>query len=129
MKTIRVLLLSIFCCVAHFSHSQNFHADIVNGLKGGNTDLIIQHLAKTLDVKVLDVAKTGVSQDVVSNELAKFFKENPPKNFETLHSGERNNSSYVIGKLTTITGEFRVTIFFRRLNNQNFVNQLKVEKF
>ncbi len=128
MKTIKFLLTGILVCFTMFAQSQNISPDIVTGLKTGNVGLIGKYFAKSVELKILDLEKT--CSDVDANAaLSKFFQSNAPKDFSIIHSGERTGSSYIIGKLTTATGEFRVTYFGKKSDNQCLINQFKIEKF
>ena len=128
MKTIKFLTSGILVCFALSVQSQNLSSDITAGFKAGNVNLISKYFAKCVDVSILDVNK-ACSITEAENELSKFIQANPPKDFTPIHSGERAGSSYVIGKLTTGTGEFRITCYAKKTETGYIINQLKVEKF
>lgn len=127
MKTMKFLLLSFFCCCSLVLYSQNVSPEINAGFKSGNVALITKYFAESLDVKILSASKNNVSKSNASNDLAAFFRRNAPKDYVVLHTGERNNSSYCIGKLTTSNGEYRVTLFFRKVDSKLLIDQLKIE--
>lgn len=128
MKTIKFLLTGILVCFALLAQSQNMSSDISTGLKTGNVNLISKYFAKSVDVSMLSANKTCTSTEA-AGELNKFFQGNTPKDFTPLHTGERTGSGYVIGKLITSTGEYRITYYIKKSENGNQINQLKVEKF
>jgi len=129
MKTIKFLLSGILVCFAVLAQSQTMTPDVAAGLKTGNVNLINKYLAKSVDISILNTSKTCSSTEA-SAELSKFFQANAAKDFAAIHNGERTGSSYVIGKLTTSTGDFRVTYYAKKIETGDYrINQIKIEKF
>ena len=60
--------------------------------------------------------------------LATFFNSNKVSGFNVNHEGKREESSFIIGTLTTANGNFRVNCFFRRVQNKYFINQIRIDK-
>ena len=128
MKTVKILLSGILVCFTMFAQSQSLSSDISVGLKAGNVKLISKHFAESVDVSIFDKSNVYSSSEA-EKELSEFFRANPPKDFTPIHAGERTGSSYVIGRLITETGEFRITCYARKVKENYLINQLKVERF
>ncbi|MCD7971507.1 MAG: DUF4783 domain-containing protein [Candidatus Azobacteroides sp.] len=129
MKLSRVTLISILFCLSGFMTAQNISPEIINGFKNGNITQIQEYFAETLtiDIKVLGINKSNVKKAQAIEELKKFFEAYSTIDFKIIHTGERNNSSYAIGKLITNEGEYRITIFFKKISEQYLIDQIKIE--
>ena len=44
------------------------------------------------------------------------------------HQGKRDESSFVIGTLTTTKGKFRVNCFLKKVQTQCLIHQIRIDK-
>ncbi len=70
---------------------------------------------------------------VFSNSQAKlvledFFRRNPSKGFKIIHQGNRENSSFAIGKYNTNDVIYRFYFLTKIKDNKTFIHQLRIEK-
>ena len=104
-----------------FAVTSLFAQDIPVGVvvafkKGEKVDLVIQNRS------------TSVDKQTAEGTLASFFNSNKVSGFNVNHEGKREESSFIIGTLTTANGNFRVNCFFRRVQNKYFINQIRIDK-
>jgi hypothetical protein len=75
------------------------------------------------------LGKEGVySQAQASLVLKDFFKRKPGSSFNFFFKGqESSRGSFAIGKYKSRSGEFRVTIHFKKINNDLRIESLTIE--
>ena len=88
----------------------------LNGYLGDKVELIIQNSSTNADRKTAESA------------LSAFFSNNKVSGFNVNHKGQRDESSFIIGTLTTANGNFRVNCFFRKVNNKYVIHQIRIDK-
>jgi len=82
---------------------------------GNKVELIIKNKTSSLD-------KAGAEK-----EMGKFFAENPVKGFTVNHEGKRNESSFIIGTLSTSNGNFRINCFFKKVQDNYLIHQIRID--
>ncbi len=70
---------------------------------------------------------------VFSNSQAKliledFFRRNPSKGFKIIHQGNRQNSSFAIGKYNTNNMVYRFYFLTKLKDDKTYIHQLRIEK-
>lgn len=104
--------------------------DIMNSLDTGNAKLLSGHFNQNVELVVLDndnVYSKAQAQQIVNN----FFKSFPPieKNaFSVIHNGGKEGAKYVIGKLKTTKGNFRIYFLLKKNGTKEYIHQLRIEK-
>ena len=85
------------------------------------------YLNENIELVVLDndnVYSKAQAQQIVSN----FFSSFIPESFNVLHQGSNEGAKFVIGKLKTKNGTFRVYFLLKKNNNKEYIHQLRIEK-
>lgn len=108
-------------------NSQKMLDDISAALRTGNAPALAAYFHATLDVTVLQ--KQGTYSKSQAEQVVKgFFTDNKPSNFTINHNGTSGEGSkYIIGELTTASGEYRVYIYFKNLNGAELIQTLRFE--
>jgi hypothetical protein len=118
-----ILLARIALC----SSQEDIPGGIVKAIRSGNaTDL-----AGFFNINVeltLDKGEEIYSRDQAELILKDFFAKHVPNSFEILHKGGKEGSRYAIGNLSTISGNFRVTILVKLKDSQPYIHQLRIEE-
>ncbi|MDD2797457.1 MAG: DUF4783 domain-containing protein [Bacteroidales bacterium] len=88
-------------------------------------------LANQLDDEVTFI--NGTTNDSYSKAefikiLNQFLRLNSPKSFDLIHEGARGDSRFVIYALTSARANYRIHIFFKKINNQYLINQVRIEQ-
>ncbi|MDR2469483.1 MAG: DUF4783 domain-containing protein [Tannerella sp.] len=89
-----------------------------------------QRLTACMDSEA-DLAAPGVSvradgQEVVA-QLARFFEANKVTAFTVAHQADKKETGFVVGKLTTETGDFRVNITYSIKEEQVLIQSIRIE--
>ena len=125
MKKIHVIIC--FLLIAGYTlHAQNTETAVINAMNSGNSGELSKYFNTNIDLFV-----TG-NEDVYSRTqaaliLKNFFNAHPVTGFSVLHKGENPEAKYVIGKLSTGNGEFRVSIFLKMQDGKLLMNKLRIE--
>ena len=115
------LLLSVSLLMA-----QEIPAGVITAFKRGSS----QELSKYMGDKV-NLVLQGSSANVDKKATAmmqEFFTENKVNAFDVNHQGKRDESSFVIGTLTTTKGKFRVNCFLKKVQTQYLIHQIRIDK-
>ncbi len=102
-------------------------ASISNLMKTGNSAEIASYFSTNVDLTVLE------EEDVYSKSQAEvilrnFFKSHTPKDFSILHQGaSKEDSKYVIGNLSTSTGNYRCYFLLKNINGKFTIQELRIE--
>ncbi|MFO7658081.1 MAG: DUF4783 domain-containing protein [Bacteroidales bacterium] len=106
---------------------QDIPDGIILAIKKGNAS----DLAKYINVNV-ELTING-NEEIYSKEQAElilkdFFTKNPVNSFSIIHKGGKEDSRYAIGNLSTLKGEYRVTLLVKIKESQPYIHQLRIEK-
>jgi hypothetical protein len=126
MKKLAIIIIS-FCLCLPLVTSQTSVDIISAALKNGDAPALSAYFHATIDLTVLQ--KQGTYSKSQAEQVVKnFFSENKPSAFAVNHSGTSGEGSkYIIGALTTSTGEYRVYIYFKNLNGEELIQTLRFE--
>ncbi|MDR1938098.1 MAG: DUF4783 domain-containing protein, partial [Tannerellaceae bacterium] len=59
--------------------------------------------------------------------LNSFFNSNKPANFTVVHNADKKESGFLVGKLATAKGEFRVNLTYRTENDKPIIQSIRIE--
>lgn len=129
MKTIRFLtILTLLCAVLQFTSAQSSVVtnDIAAALSAGDVNKLGVHFNSSIEL-VVDSKSDVYSKQQAIGILSDFFRKNPVKGFQNLHSGNKDASNFMIGTLKTATGNFRVYLVIRKTEGKLLIQQLRIE--
>ncbi|WP_297086888.1 DUF4783 domain-containing protein [uncultured Draconibacterium sp.] len=126
------LLLCIVLAVTAIApqDNQKIPSEIVVGLETGNAKTLSTYFNQNVEMVVLDndnVYSKAQAQQIVSN----FFSKFPPvaeHAFSIIHDSGKADAKYVIGKLKTEKGDFRVYFLLKKNSGTEYIHQLRIEK-
>lgn len=101
--------------------------EIILSLKSGNSKVLSGYFNQNVELVVLDndnVYSKAQAQQIVGN----FFNSFRPESFTVIHKGGKEGAKYVIGKLNTDNGEFRVYFLLKQNDGKDYIHQLRIEK-
>jgi hypothetical protein len=127
MKKLILLTALIISGLSTWAQEPNTKA-VIAALEKGNATELAGLCIPNLDLTVLgkdDVYSRAQAEQI----LKKYFEQNKPTAFTTEHEGvSKVGDLYVIGKLATSTGEYRVTFFLKKAGETYQVKQLRIEQ-
>ncbi|QIA06942.1 DUF4783 domain-containing protein [Draconibacterium halophilum] len=100
------------------------------GLATGNAKVLSSYFNQNVELVVLDndnVYSKAQAQQIVTN----FFSKFPPvaeNAFSIIHDSGKENAQYVIGKLKTEKGNFRVYFLLKQNSGKQYIHQLRIEQ-
>lgn len=125
-KRVALLLANLFVW-ASLAFAQDVPVGVIVAFKKGNSQELDRYLGEKVDL-IIQNQMTNANKQMAQNEMANFFSNNKVKGFNVKHQGKRDESSFVIGTLATVNGNFRVNCFFRRIQNKYVIHQIRIDK-
>ncbi|MDH6303466.1 hypothetical protein M2459_000601 [Parabacteroides sp. PF5-5] len=99
---------------------------ISNAFKAGNASSLATLMAAEVDMAVPGASKKCNGNDAVAM-LNSFFGTNKPAGFSVLHNADKKDSGFLVGKLPTSKGEFRVNITYKSDGNKAVIQSIRIE--
>ncbi|MCH5329093.1 MAG: DUF4783 domain-containing protein [Coprobacter sp.] len=123
----KTILLGLFMLMSAAGYSQDAIQQISAAFRSADTAA----LELLLDDKV-QIAVNGqqqlLSRKEAGKEIALFFTKNNPSGFSVIHQSRKGQSQYMIGRLDTESGGFRVYCLISTDKNRNKIAQIRIEK-
>lgn len=118
------LLVGLLLATSGFTQVAK-HAN--SALANGNATNLVQLFSTQVDLTLLDQDDLFTKAEA-KTLLINFFEKNVPSSFEELHTGESATGlKYVIGKLTTSTGTYRVSFYYKADGSTELIQQLMID--
>lgn len=125
MKKINIILfLLLFMAIPMFANDARLSVE--NGFAKGDASVV----ASAMDERVFMVAyplRRPLDKSEAEKELAKFFEHNKPTSFTVLHDNGQGGVIYMISKLKTQKGEYRVHILIDEEGETQRITQIRIE--
>ena len=116
------LLLSVSLLMA-----QEIPAGVITAFKRGRSQELSKYMGDKVNL-VLQGSSANVDKKKATVMMQEFFTENKVNAFDVNHQGKRDESSFVIGTLTTTKGKFRVNCFLKKVQTQYLIHQIRIDK-
>lgn len=107
--------------------AQSIPDGLVDAFKKGNAVSLKGYLDSKVEL-VMDSQVFKSDRQTVSKRLAVFFTRNKVGGFLLNHQGGRNESGFMVGTLSTSSGDFRVNCFLRKSGNEYVIHQIRINK-
>jgi hypothetical protein len=111
-------------CYAQSFESQS--AAIAAAFNAKNAGALADYFCSTVEL-VLPGVDSTFPKSQAKNQVADFFGKQQLRSFEILHQGARANVSFIVGKLNTVSGLFRVNMLFKKEGTVLRIYQLRIE--
>ncbi|MEZ5008996.1 MAG: DUF4783 domain-containing protein [Chitinophagales bacterium] len=114
--------------ISNLSIGQEIHVQLETALVTANVKTFSKLFDKRIEI-VIDGDAQDYSQQQAQVVLNKFLSNFSEISFELMHSGvSKNQSKYYIGKMKTSNAIYQVYVYFKRINNADYVQEIKFEK-
>lgn len=107
--------------------AQEVPAEVVMAFKKGSSTELSVYLGDKVDMIIQNDSK-NVSKTVAEKMMEAFFTQNKVNGFTVNHKGKRNDSGFFVGTLETNNGNYRINCFFKRIQNQYLIHQIRIDK-
>lgn len=125
-KRVVFLLTSLFFSISSLL-AQDVPDEIIGAFKKGNSQDLNRYLCDKVDV-IIDNNSTTLDKAKTAEKMAAFFGANKVSGFSVNHKGKRDESSFVIGTLTTSNGNYRVNCFIKKNKDNYIIHQIRIDK-
>lgn len=122
-KRLVVVLALVFSFLSVHAADITF---ISTAFKSGNATGLTSSLGEETDVAIPGTSRKCDAKAAVS-VLNTFFDANKPNGFTVLHNADKKDNGFLVGKLPTTKGEFRVNITYRSENNKVIIQSIRIE--
>lgn len=126
MRTKCFLILMLFSSVLFTAVAQDADSMIEKGFSTGDASLVGRNMADKVFCVIYPVRKSLVKDEAVK-QLDAFFKESKPKGFSAIHDSRQENVRYIIGKIVTASGDFRIHLLFDTSKDNEEITQIRIE--
>lgn len=99
--------------------AQDVPVGVVLAFKKGSSQELNKFLGDKVDL-IIQNRSTNADKQAAESTMNTFFTENKVSTFNVNHQGKRDESSFVIGTLTTANGNFRDELFLQKSTEQIF---------
>ena len=124
----RILLLTISVILAATSAmAQDVPEGVIMAFKRGSSVELGKYLSNNVELVIMN-RTSNANKQTAETTMNSFFTQNKVTNFNVNHQGKKGESSFVIGTLSTSTGNYRVNCFLKRIENQYLIHQIRIDK-
>lgn len=99
--------------------------EIVAALRIGSAERLARYFDQAVDITLPDKSNT-FSKGQAELVLRDFFEQHKVRNFVVQHSGSNPTSNFIIGTLSTASGEFRTTVFTRQRGDKQLIQGMEI---
>lgn len=125
-KRVIFLLTGLFIWMLSLA-AQDVSEGVIRAFKEGNSQELNKYLGDKVDL-IIQNKSIHADKRMTEEAMAVFFSNHKVGGFRVNHQGKRDESGFVIGTLTTADGNFRVNCFYRKVQNNHVIHQIRIDK-
>ena len=126
-KRILLVFMSFIFCAA-FAQVQDMPAGLTSAFKKGSAQDLLPFLSNQV-VLIIQNNPQSFKKSEAQKAMADFFSANKVTGFSVNHQGNRNESGFIIGTLSTLNGSFRINCFFKKNRDSTvLIHQIRIVK-
>ncbi len=100
---------------------------VIRALKLANPDMITTYLDDYVDLKLLDKDEVkNMSKNQAALALKSFYLEKGIKGFEKVSDGGKGTLVYILGKLTTSSKSYSITVQLKQKNGTLYIITMRI---
>jgi hypothetical protein len=122
---IRIVLFFAWLLASLYAQAIDMNP-ITASFKTGNASPLAALMEQETDIAVPASAKKCKPGKAVAL-LNAFFSSNKPTAFTVVHNADKKDTGFLVGKLVTAKGEFRVNITYRTENGKVIIQSIRIE--
>lgn len=101
-------------------------AGITQAFKEGKAETLSGKLAATIDLALPEQTLTCEGEQAIQ-ALNRFFGQHKPVTFTVVHHADKSDNGFVVAKLHTEAGDYRVNITYKADNNTAIIQSIRIE--
>ncbi len=122
-----ILGLLVFATNTFAEINEDLPQKMILAFKQGNSESLSDYFESGVELSIQN-KEAIYSKQQAKQVLAKFFKDFPPTNFKTKHTGGKPDARYATAELQTEKGNFRVSFLLKKQGGSYIIHQLNIEK-
>ncbi|MDR2138293.1 MAG: DUF4783 domain-containing protein [Tannerella sp.] len=99
---------------------------IAEAFQSGNAALLAACMDSEVDMALPETARRVNGQEAV-DLLARFFAVGKVSGFTVAHHADKKESGFIVGKLSTEKGDFRVNITYQTKEDKVIIQSIRIE--
>jgi hypothetical protein len=124
---ISILILSLLLLKATVINGQTVLEEVEKAFQTANASKLSAYFGNTLTINIQG-SDIQCSREEARDKMNTFFADHQVKNFDVKFQGGKNNSNFLIGTLYTVKETYRVNLFFRKSDGENYIHLLRIDK-
>lgn len=112
-------------CVTLFA--QDVPQNVINAFKLGNAEYLTEYTGSKVELTI-ENRQSNLDKQQTLASMKNFFATHKVNSFSINHQGKREGSSFVIGTLATIHGNYRVNCYLRKELKAYLIHQIRIDK-
>jgi hypothetical protein len=102
---------------------------IATAISTGNADALSKFFDSDVNISLFEKEDT-YEKDKAANLMKDFFTKNKPKAFSQMHNGasKGKDTQYTIGEMSTASGNYRVYIYMKIINDSYLIQEIRIGK-
>ena len=101
-------------------------AGITKAFKEGKAETLTGKMAATIDLALPEKALTCAGDQAIE-ALNSFFGQHKPASFTVVHHADKFANGFLVAKLHTEAGDYRVNITYKAENNTAIIQSIRIE--
>ena len=101
-------------------------ADIAGITQAFKAETLAGKLAATIDLALPEQTLTCEGEQAIQ-ALNRFFGQHKPATFTVVHHADKSDNGFVVAKLHTEAGDYRVNITYKADNNTAIIQSIRIE--
>ena len=101
-------------------------AGITKAFKEGKAETLTGKMAATLDLALPEKTLTCAGDQAIE-ALNSFFGQHKPASFTVVHHADKSANGFLVAKLHTEAGDYRVNITYKAENNTAIIQSIRIE--
>ena len=125
-KAIFIACVALFLILSRLQ-AQNISDEIATAFQQANFETLSRYANSHVEL-LLEGQHPQTGREATIDRLKRFFANCTVKGFNIKHQGQRQESSFLVGMLSTSQGTFRVNCYLKKENEQYVIHQIRIEK-
>ncbi len=124
-----LILIVLIQAISLGLHAQSQVDAISRALQAGDANALSTYFDQQVEVCILDNEQVYPKSQAVQM-VRDFFTKNKPKSYLQVHQGASSGkaSQYTIGKLSTVTGQYRVYVYLKSGSGSSLIQEIRFDK-
>ena len=101
-------------------------AGITKAFKEGKAETLTGKMAATFDLALPEKTLTCAGDQAIE-ALNSFFGQHKPTSFTVVHHADKSDNGFLVAKLHTEAGDYRVNITYKADNNTAIIQSIRIE--